>query len=44
VSIIAEFEVTKAKNSADVRANEAFPGEGMVMYVKLRCEQSVQAI
>jgi len=32
VSILAGFEVTKAKNAADILASEAFPGEGLVIH------------
>jgi hypothetical protein len=31
VSILAEFEITKAKGAIDILASEAFPGEGVIM-------------
>jgi hypothetical protein len=37
VSILAEFNITKVKEAADILASEAFPGEGMIMYVESRC-------
>jgi hypothetical protein len=36
VSILTQFEITKAKNATEIRASEAFPGEGMIMYVESR--------
>jgi hypothetical protein len=33
VSVLAEFEIVKVKGARDISASDAYPAEGMVMYV-----------